>query len=505
TDIRSAGDGRFLVTGGAVFFSSTKNATKRPRSVWMVKQDSRTRPRLPFASEVVAPLAFECLAALWPRLRAAIDAETGTQAYVPLRRGDTVVVLTHALPPGGAERQWCYLAGDLKRMGYNVEFVTLFRLEGDDKHYLPLLASDGVKLTELAQQKVEPQEALAAVHSALDGIMSTDAAAGVRDPFGQHLRDLVDLFVRLKPRVVFAQLDYCNVIAAAAGLLTSAPQIVLSFRNYNPSSFSYLANDWFQPLYALLAQSPSVVLTGNSRAANVDYARWIGVDERRVKLVPNAIDAGALAVRHPEISELRKQFALAPGTPVVLGVFRLNEEKRPVLFVETFAAVVARVPSARAFVAGVGPLEQAMRQRITELNLQTSLTLLGRRDDVLELMGMSSLLLLTSNFEGMPNVVMEAQAVGIPVVAPDVGGVSDCMIDGKTGYVVDRDDVGAFSRRCIELLEDDELRARFGAAGALHVRHSFSRRAMAERYVEVLTSGSDVSGKTFEPFQATAA
>ena len=164
-------------------------------------------------------------------------------------------------------------------------------------------------------------------------------------------------------------------------------------------------------------------------------------------------------VRTPSL-ELRQQLGIAPDTPVILGVFRLNEEKRPLLFVEAFAAVVARVPKARAFVAGVGPFEEAMRRRIDELNLQASLTLLGRRDDVPQLMQISSLLLLTSSFEGMPNVVMEAQAVGIPVVAPNVGGVSDCMIDGQTGYLVERDDIDGFARRCVELLEHDDLRSR---------------------------------------------
>ena len=65
------------------------------------------------------------------------------------------------------------------------------------------------------------------------------------------------------------------------------------------------------------------------------------------------------------------------------------------------------------------------------------MTLLGRRDDVPDLMQISSLLLLTSCFEGMPNVLMEAQALGLPVVASNVGGVPDCMIDGETGYLVD--------------------------------------------------------------------
>ena len=103
-----------------------------------------------------------------------------------------------------------------------------------------------------------------------------------------------------------------------------------------------------------------------------------------------------------------------------------------------------------------------------------------------ELMQISSLLLLTSSFEGMPNVVMEAQAMSLPVVASSVGGVSDCMIDGETGYLVDRDDIGGFAHRCIELLKDDQLRIRFGTNGAGYMRSSFSRRAMAERYLQVL-------------------
>ena len=504
-DIRAAGEGRYSVMDGSVFFSSTKAGQQRPKSLWMVERNSRTEPRLQFVSRLVAAVAFEPRLPFIVELKAAIAASENLLAPAPLRRGDNVIVLTHALPPGGAERQWCYLAGELKRMGHNVDFVTLFPLEGDNRHYLPLLASAGVRLTELTQREAGEQESLAAAHSTLERVIAGDAKAGMENPFGQQLHDLVELFARLRPRVVFAQLDSCNVIAATAGLLSGVPQIVLSFRNYNPSHFSYLANDWFQPLYALLAQSSSVLLTGNSRAANADYARWIGVDESRVKLVPNAIESEALAARHSDSSlELRRQLGVTPDTLVVLGVFRLNEEKRPVLFVETFAAVVASVPQARAFVAGVGPFEEAMRQRIGELNLKESLTLLGRRDDVPELMRISSLLLLTSSFEGMPNVVMEAQAVGIPVVAPDVGGVSDCMIDGQTGYLVECNDVDGFASRCVELLEHHDLRERFGANGAAHMRNSFSRHAMAERYLDVLRD-PNADESVAEPIQATAA
>jgi glycosyltransferase involved in cell wall biosynthesis len=303
-------------------------------------------------------------------------------------------------------------------------------------------------------------------------------------------RELAHLFERLKPKVVFAQLDYGNLIAGTAGLLASVPQIVMSFRNYNPTRFSYLANDWYQPLYALLARSPRILFSGNSRASNADYAQWMGIDEHRVKLVPNAIDVSGIGNRDiASLQRLRQELGVTSRTPIILGVFRLSEEKRPLLFVEAFAAVAAELPDARAFIAGVGLFEEQIRRRVEELGLQNSLSLLGRRDDVPELMQISSVLLLTSSFEGMPNVLMEAQAVSLAVVASNVGGVPDCMIDGETGYLVAPDDIDGFARRCVELLKDDRLRSKFGASGAAYMRNSFSRRAMAERYLQILQDG----------------
>ena len=503
-NIRRSGDGRYSVWGNHVFFSSTHAGP--PKSIWMVPKNPSTQRRLRFVSEVIAPLIMEHRPPfLEEELKATIAGDGAAHRRSMLKPGDKVVVLTHALPPGGAERQWCYLAGELKKIGYEVHFVTLFPLEGQSRHYLPLLASEGIGVTEL-DQKFDQQGLLPALRSTLEKIRSGDLGAGMEKPFGPRLHALENLFARVKPRVVFAQLDYSNLIAGAAGLLASVPQIVLSFRNYNPTRFSYLANDWYQPLYATLARSPRILLTGNSRASNADYAQWIGIDERCVKLVPNAIDTAKLGARDVNsLQHLRQQLGVTTDTPMILGVFRLSEEKRPLLFIETFAAVTTRMPSARAFVAGVGLFEEEMQRRIDELGLQGSLTLLGRRDDVPELMQISSLLLLTSSFEGMPNVVMEAQALGLPVVASNVGGVRDCMTDGETGYLVDRDDIDGFAHRCIELLEDDDLRTRFGANGAAYMRSSFSRRSMAERYLHALTEhAATASEKTEAPRTAAA-
>ena len=196
--IRHSGGGRYSVWGNHVFFSSTRGG--RPKSIWMVPRNPSTQRRLRFISEVIAPSIQKHRPPFLEELKTKIA--TDGAAHHPrstLKPGDKVVVLTHALPPGGAERQWCYLAGELKRMGFEVHFVTLFPLEGQSRHYLPLLAGEGIEVTEL-DQKFDQQGLLQALRSTLERIGSGKFAAGMENPFGPRLRELADLFARLKPQ-----------------------------------------------------------------------------------------------------------------------------------------------------------------------------------------------------------------------------------------------------------------------------------------------------------------
>src|SRR5262249_8671228 len=87
------------------------------------------------------------------------------------------------------------------------------------------------------------------------------------NPFGVRLVQLASVLARLRPRAVIAQLDRTNLLAGTAALLAGVPRVVLSFRNFNPSKFSYLSCDWYLPIYQSLIESPRVLLSGNSRAA----------------------------------------------------------------------------------------------------------------------------------------------------------------------------------------------------------------------------------------------
>jgi glycosyltransferase involved in cell wall biosynthesis len=102
-------------------------------------------------------------------------------------------------------------------------------------------------------------------------------------------------------------------------------------------------------------------------------------------------------------------------------------------------------------------------------------------------MSLASVLLLTSEKEGMPNVVMEAQLLGLPVVAPCVGGVPDLVEDGRGGALVNSDDPDAFVQPCLSILTDMDLARHMGEEGRRRMLGSFSVSEMAKRYMQVVS------------------
>jgi glycosyltransferase involved in cell wall biosynthesis len=395
----------------------------------------------------------------------------------PTELGSAVLV-THALPPGGAERQWVYLAQGLHREGVDARLVTTHAVIGRDAHYVPMLAASDVPVLELPD--LDPG-------TLLEGVAGADLLSEVQS----QETELSDVSLRLTsalrtmaPDAVIAQLDGSNITAGLAGVRAGVPNVVMSFRNYNPDNFSYLRTDWYRSSYRALAERPEVILSGNSRAGNDDYAEWIGVSPDRVHEVPNGVSAGAISmdVRAGGADRLRNDLGLGPDEPVVLGVFRLSEEKRPALFVEACARAAARIPRLRVLIAGVGPLEGEVRRLGDLYGLGDSLRMLGARRDVADLLELADLLLMTSRFEGMPNVVLEAQISAVPVVAPALGAVPEIVVDGETGIVIEGDQAVAFADAIVEVLADPAAWSRRCVARHDALAEEFSVEQMVARY-----------------------
>ncbi len=178
---------------------------------------------------------------------------------------------------------------------------------------------------------------------------------------------------------------------------------------------------------------------------------------------------------------LREELGVGPEVALLGLVGYLVEQKRPQQAVEVLAGVRRTGAPAHLVVAGSGPLAAAVGERAAALGVADHVSLLGHRDDVVQVLGALDVLVLTSHDEGIPGIVVEAAMAGCPVVTVPVGGVAEVVSHGRTGIVLDGWEVDPMVEAVAGLLADRGRLAEMGAA-ALVRGADFSMHAIARRY-----------------------
>ena len=343
-----------------------------------------------------------------------------------------IVLVCGNLAPGGAERQVAYTLAGLAARGLDVSLLC-HHLAGGGGHrydfYLPQVEAAGVSAREISRRiasgdTAEMPSGLREVARLLPPGLAADMA------------NLCHEFLELRPEIVHTWLDWDNVRGGLAAALAGVPRVVVSGRNINPSHFA-LYQPYMDPAYRVLAGLPNVTLINNSRAGADDYADWIGIPRDRIGVVHNAVDfAGRTRLPPEERASLRASLGVPEGAFVVGGVFRLESEKRPLLWVETAALLARQVPDMHFVIFGQGSMREEVLRAAERQGITARLTLAGVTSDVLSAMSIMDVFLLASFGEGLPNVLLEAQWVGTPVVVTDVGGAKEAVEPGITGWPI---------------------------------------------------------------------
>jgi glycosyltransferase involved in cell wall biosynthesis len=237
----------------------------------------------------------------------------------------------------------------------------------------------------------------------------------------------------------------------------------------------YLITDRHQVEHHAAAVADLDLLICVSEAARRSYLR-AGVPERKLCVVRNGVAPRPAGARHPNI---RESLRLPSGARVVLTIGRFTEQKNHKCLLDAVPSVLARVPSTYFMWAGTGPLEDELRRLVLERGLENNVRFLGRRTDVPDLMQAADLFVLPSKFEGLPLVVLEAMAAGLPVVGTDVCGTGEAVRDGVTGRLVAPEDAAALSAAISAVLLDSRQASRMGAAA----RYIFHREFTVARMV----------------------
>ena len=163
----------------------------------------------------------------------------------------------------------------------------------------------------------------------------------------------------------------------------------------------------------------------------------------------------------------------------------------------TLLRALARIEEPfRLTLVGDGPTRAEVEQKAAELGLTSKLEFLGARHDIDELLADSDAFVLSTNWEGFPLTIIEAMRTGLPVIATDVDGVKEAVIDGATGFLVPRGEDAVLSGLLRLLLQSSHLRKTMGAAGRRRYEENFTLETMAQKtwaiYQDVL-GGSDAA------------
>jgi glycosyltransferase involved in cell wall biosynthesis len=228
-----------------------------------------------------------------------------------------------------------------------------------------------------------------------------------------------------------------------------------------------------------LVYLPFHIVAGNSHAVTASFSRL--VPPGRLATLDNGLDWRRFEERVAKGADA--PLPTAHG-PVLITVGRMLPHKNQELVIGAFLRLAAAHPEASLWLAGDGPEQPRLQAMAARTTFSARIHFLGTRTDVPAVLSRATIFTNASSWEGMSNAVLEGLAAGLPAVVVDAPGVTECHVDGVTGFVV-APDVAAVASALDQLLGDSALRARMGAAGRARVRERYSIEANRERYLSL--------------------
>ncbi len=418
----------------------------------------------------------------------------------PTGRLGRVALVSGSVGPGGAERQMTRIATRLQAAHFSgtpiggvvidapVEIVV--KSHGPEKRndfFLPDLVSANVRTHQInAMAPVSARRQAIASGELLTLLENLPAqvnygVARLTPWFRDHRIDVASLWQ-----------DGSVLLGAVAALVAGVRDIQLVFRGLPPN----VRRDRYRPeyasLFAALAQVPGVTLISNSRSAARHYADWLKLPIERFNILYNGVEA--LPVRSTGDAAVAWQAfaALTVGaTETIGGVFRFEPDKRPLHWLRMAARYLEQRPAARFIIVGDGRQFDAGVALATDIGIRDRILFVGNSPDVGFWYDKMDVCALMSRFEGLPNVLIEAQFHGVPVVSTPAGGAAECFIVGETGHLLADSETPDLDESCAYIRALVADRSNIAERAAAFVARKFAIPTMLDRFVGLAESGQE--------------
>lgn len=371
----------------------------------------------------------------------------------PLR----IQIVSTSVTGGGAEAQILLLARGLQDRGHTVSLVSLCDPEG-----------------------IEPEDLVPTIEFASLGMRR-----GSFDP--RALLGYSRLVREFAPDVVHSHMFHANLLSRIGRPLIPRPKHVSTAHNFEEESA------WRNVAYRVTDPLTDVTTVVCRKCADRFVERG-AVRRSRIRYLPNGIDFGALRLDRSSRGPTRSELGVGPETFLWLAAGRIEKEKDFHTLVRAVKVIsgMGRSRDQRILIAGDGSMRDELMSQVQQSGLEGTISLLGFRNDVQRLMVAADGFLLSSVSEGLPMVLLEASAANLPIVATDVGGTREIVLDRETGFVVPPSDPAALASAMTDLVAlSAHQRADMGKRAADHVQGTFAIEAIIDSWEEVYAGVRD--------------
>ena len=378
----------------------------------------------------------------------------------------------------------CYVIGQLKRGGAEKQLYELIKGLSKEKFetHVISLTQGGYWSEEIRKLGVPVNE------------FQTSKGKRFSRLFG-----LVKLFKEIRPDIVHTYLFAANTYGRVAAIITGALVIIASERNEAAAGKDKKIAEIF--IDKILSAFSDAIICNSSRAATILLERY-SFSRKKVITIHNGIHTSKCLA-----GGSRKN---SPYT-VIGTIGRLYPQKNHRLFLEMAKIIIEKYPVRKVqfIIVGNGPLEDELIKYARSLGINGHVIFTGERTDIHELLHRMDIFVMTSDYEGLSNAIMEAMSAGIPVVATNVGGNGELVVHGKTGFLSPPKNALTLAEQIIDLMNDEEIIVKMGESGRERMLNEFPISKMVRDtesiYVKIVRekkSGKGEHGGSEPEFEA---
>ncbi|MDO9464863.1 MAG: glycosyltransferase [bacterium] len=290
---------------------------------------------------------------------------------------------------------------------------------------------------------------------------------------------LARLMKKMQIDIVHTHLYRANLAGRIAAKLAGIPVIITNEHNIDSwKKFPQRLSD------RVLAGITNKIIAV-SDAVKDFYVKKIGISEDKIITIYNGVDISKFQT-YVNINKKREEFGIKPDEKIITIIGRLQQQKGHVYFLKAAQIIRKKKPNVKFLVVGDGPLESQLKTASDDLGISKNVIFTGLREDIPQILAMSDISVLTSLREGFSITVLESMAAGKPVVVTDVGGNSEVVKHGETGFIIPPQSPEDLALYSLNLINNQELAKKMGEEAEKRVLN-FSIDRMVEKTENLYT------------------